>query len=197
MTRSTERNSRKGPNRLALNRAEVYGDPEGTVTRPSAPGLLSIDDQNSYRLCFNVFGRPVPLPRPRHRRNGWTFTPRNADEWQFSIRHAAILSAARSRVSTAPVPSRSFAVWCFCRFSRMRKDITSDGKLRLSAARHHVSRPDADNLLKAAVDAMGSLRGRDRLFWWDDSQIVSKSVQKRWCAPRERAGMVMVIECRA
>ena len=46
----------------------------------------------------------------------------------------------------------------------------------------HTQRPDADNLAKSTLDALGSWSGLPPLLWVDDAQVAVATVTKLWAA---------------
>jgi Holliday junction resolvase RusA-like endonuclease len=111
-----------------------------------------------------------------------------------SIRHALRIHALRENVSIAPVSDRAFTFGVHFVFRRPKSHVRANGELRSGAPLVHTQRPDADNLLKAVQDALGSFRKRVPLVWADDSQIVSVDARKRWCALGEESGALIRIE---
>ena len=55
------------------------------------------------------------------------------------------------------------------------------GKLKPSAAEHHITNPDMDKMLRAVQDAL------THIAWQDDSQVVFAKIGKRYCeTPNEK-----------
>ena len=52
------------------------------------------------------------------------------------------------------------------------------GKLKPSAAEHHIKRPDLDKMTRAVQD------GLTHIAWQDDSQVVFAKIGKRYCETR-------------
>ena len=110
---------------------------------------------------FFVSGSPKAQPRPRMTKGGHVYTPDSAMDWK-----EAVSVACRLRVKeTITRPVRLAVYFCF----PMPKRIKAGGGVS-----PHVSKPDADNLLKAVMDAM---------TWanvWTDDALVFSSVTEKW-----------------
>lgn len=59
--------------------------------------------------------------------------------------------------------------------------------LREDAPVHHVQKPDATKLLRAAEDALTGV------IWVDDATIVSVTSEKKWAKPGHKAGCLITI----
>ena len=100
---------------------------------------------------------------------------------------------------TRAIPSRCpFAVGFLFRFGRPKSHYRTGRYahlLKASAPRCHLGKPDLDNLIKAAKDALGDWDGRPALVWADDSQITTYigKPHKRYCNEGEVAGLTLVI----
>jgi Holliday junction resolvase RusA-like endonuclease len=126
-------------------------------------------------LEFWVAGVPKAQPRVKafaRGRHAGVYTPDTADAWKAEVRRAALAKCAPpeplrgplsvSLVFVMPRPkSRKVGYW-------------------------HTSRPDADNLAKAVLDALG-----DAVIWCDDSQVAWLVVKKLYAAA---PGCAVIIE---
>lgn len=137
-----------------------------------------------WSVVFDVCGTPRPEPRPRSsRRSGRAYVPATADEWKHATRAAAV-EALQQAHGWAPVPT-SFAAWIEFRLERPAAHWISSrrgGRLRAVAPFWHTQRPDADNLAKSTLDALGSWSGLPPLLWVDDAQVAVATVTKLWAA---------------
>lgn len=141
-------------------------------------------------ISFSVIGEPIGQPRPKARaiplttngkpvfKNGkrvWTarvYDPGTADEWK-----ACVAAAARRHRPPQPLEGPLSVEIVF----HMPRPLShfgtgrNAGILKADAPTWHVCRPDADNLLKAVLDALTQLG-----MWHDDSQVCKPSVVKRY-----------------
>lgn len=65
----------------------------------------------------------------------------------------------------------------------------NSSQLKGSAPVEHAQRPDIDNLVKAAMDAMNGV------LYDDDKQVVSLSASKVWALQPDQAGVVLTVGC--
>lgn len=103
---------------------------------------------------------------------------KDSAQWKAFVREEASrflnsLDATRR----AALPLRSVAIHLAMTFShpRPKSHFTGSGRLKSSAPRHPISRPDVLKLARAVEDALTSV------IWHDDAQIVSEILLKRWC----------------
>lgn len=140
-------------------------------------------------LTFTVTGIPKGQPRPKAARRG-TFTtvydPGTADEWKLLIRDAAnnAWKCLGRQVFFQPV-----AVVLSFSMPRPKGHFRSNGELKSNSPRFCSSKPDADNLAKAVLDALTNLG-----IWQDDSQVVLLSVEKLYANSPSGVGMWCKIE---
>lgn len=123
-------------------------------------------------ISFDVLGEPKSQPRPKAARRGsfvHIYTPATAKAWKGSV-----ASAAGPFLSPSPIEGPLSLTLDF-RFARPKSHLTSKGALTKSAPRAHTSKPDADNLAKAVMDAL-----TDAGLWKDDTQIVDLHVRKSY-----------------
>src|SRR5262245_1839831 len=116
-----------------------------------------------------IAGEPVAKARPRATRRGFVYTPAHVRKYEAHGRLAAqqamdgrppITVPARAEITVdLPVP----ASW-----SGRRRDAALRGDIRPT------SRPDTDNYIKAALDAINAIVGAD------DSQVVDLVAIKRY-----------------
>lgn len=131
-------------------------------------------------ITFWVEGRPAAAARPRVTRNG-TFTPLATRLWKTAVTTAcwsATPAPGRPKKFTGPVR----AMLRFY-FAPARSQTKAERKLLLGRPR--TSKPDADNLAKAVLDALNGL------VYDDDAQVVDLSVTKCY---EETEGVRVYIE---
>ena len=125
------------------------------------------------RISFRVHGNPKGQPRPRAFSRGGVarvYDPGTAEGWKSEV---AI--AARPHIPAVPLTGALTLVLVF--WIARPKSHFRTGKhatqLREDAPSRHTSKPDADNMAKALMDAMTTLG-----FWQDDAQIARLEVSK-------------------
>lgn len=120
------------------------------------------------RIVFPVPGKPYAKKRPRFsRRIGRAFDPHENAVAEASIGHIAaryfdtpLTGPVRLEVEAVFVPPASW--------SKKRR--------AMAIGEPHTQKPDGDNLLKAAKDAL------NRIAWADDAQVHDARIVKRWGA---------------
>lgn len=119
-------------------------------------------------ILFNVPGHPQGKGRPRFvRATGRTYTPEQTRNYEGMIRLAAETAMAGRGPIKRPVALAMAAVFGVPkRFPRARREAA------LSGGEFPAKRPDIDNVVKAATDAMNGVVYRD------DAQIVSVRCSK-------------------
>jgi Holliday junction resolvase RusA-like endonuclease len=135
----------------------------------------------SRTFRFVVIGDPKGQPRPRAfaRKIGNAYTARvfeagTAEAWKSAI----ALSAREAGLAELPLIGWvTFQMSCY--FARPKAHFRSgkhSGQLKFACEEtRKVSKPDLDNLLKAATDCLTALGA-----WKDDAQIVHAVVSKEW-----------------
>jgi len=115
-------------------------------------------------VSFSVAGEPKPQPRPRAYTRGKhasVYNPDTADAWKAAVA-AEALRCRPLEVLQGPLWV-SLAFWLPRPKRLMGRDYPE----------WHSSRPDADNLAKAVLDAI-----QDCGWWDDDGQVAELSVRK-------------------
>lgn len=113
-----------------------------------------------------VPGEPVGKGRPRHTRQGHTYTPAKTRDYERDIR--AIVAQAYPNFTPLECALKVVVL------AYMSIPKSASGKKRVAMLAQEVwptKKPDADNLFKT-LDALNGL------IWRDDSQIVSAVVHK-------------------
>jgi Holliday junction resolvase RusA-like endonuclease len=129
--------------------------------RPSAPSTVTI----------TIGGEPTAKGRPRATRRGFVYTPTKTRRFEAHGRLAAQLAMDSRPPITVPVRAEIIidlavpASW-----SGKRRDAALRGDIRPT------TRPDCDNYVKAALDAVNNI------VVSDDSMIVDLVVSKRYAA---------------
>ena len=120
-------------------------------------------------LTFYVNGQPVAQPRHRIASRGrfsTAYIPRShaIHAWKWAVEEAAREQA--ERVGWVPVKGEPLSVVMQFYFRQSRSNKT----------RHHVQRPDLDNLAKAVLDALHGI------VFLDDACVVGLRLQKEWAS---------------
>lgn len=113
---------------------------------------------------FVVYGDPIAKGRPRHMRNGHTYTPQETVKAETNFRAQAVRFLPKEGLIPAGVPIRLTLLFYMpipASWSQKKQALAANGLL------YPVGRPDLDNLLKLAKDSLNGV------FWHDDSQVVS------------------------
>jgi Holliday junction resolvase RusA-like endonuclease len=125
-------------------------------------------------ITFEVLGEPKSQPRPKAMKRGsfiHIYTPATAKVWK-----GLVASAAKPFIASGPLLGALRLSLAF-RFARPKTHLKPDGTLRKGARHHHTTKPDADNLAKAVMDAL-----TDAGLWNDDTQVVELNVTKTYAA---------------
>ncbi len=128
-------------------------------------------------LAFFVSGLPKGQPRVKAFKRGnhaGVYDPGTADEWKGCVRAEF---KGRSAELVKPVYMGPVAVAMRFVMPRAKSHFRASGQLKPTAPRYVTSKPDADNLAKAVLDAL-----TDVSAWTDDSLVVSLSVVKTYGA---------------
>ncbi len=118
------------------------------------------------KVAFTIYGPPVAKGRPRHMRNGHTFTPAKTRQAEDNIRAQAcryLELLPGGDPIPAGVPIQLTILFCLpipASWS-LKKQRRAEENAILPT-----TKPDLDNLVKAVKDALNGL------FWHDDSQVV-------------------------
>jgi Holliday junction resolvase RusA-like endonuclease len=120
-------------------------------------------------LAFRVDGEPVAQPRHRIAARGRyakAYIPRDhaIHGWKWAIEEAAREQAERG--GWVPVKGEPLAVVMRFYFKQPKSN----------RSRHHVQRPDLDNLAKAVLDALHGIA------FLDDACVVGLRLQKEWAS---------------
>ncbi|MDR2717705.1 MAG: RusA family crossover junction endodeoxyribonuclease [Treponema sp.] len=133
-----------------------------------------------YQLFVN--GIPKAQPRPRMTVNGHVYNPSSADAWKEEVK-AAFISCRRPMI-TEPIRLK---VYFFMPVPKGMKIVCKDGHYM-----PHIKKPDADNLLKAVMDALTEVG-----VWKDDALAFWTEAVKFYAANEnyhEKTGAQIIIE---
>jgi Holliday junction resolvase RusA-like endonuclease len=134
------------------------------------------------KCVYSAFVRGIPKaqPRPRMTRTGHAYNPDAAKEWKKAIQ-AAFLPLREETIDEKETIDEAVALEV-CFFMPRPK-----GMKKTNEAVPHTKKPDADNLLKAVMDALTDIK-----IWRDDSLVFSILSHKSY-ADRCRAGALIAI----
>ena len=120
-----------------------------------------------------VSGTPKGQPRPRAFSRGGkarVFDPGTAEGWKSSIAVAFRLLLEQHPPIVGPV-----RLELDCHFDRPKSHRRASFDLKPTAPWYHTSKPDADNVAKAVLDALTTLG-----IWHDDAQVAELLVVKQY-----------------
>lgn len=129
-------------------------------------------------LEFWVAGTPKAQPRLKacvRGRHAGVYTPDTAEEWKAEVRRAALSKCPTPEPLRGPISVKLTFV--------MPRPKSRKGDV------WHTTKPDADNLAKAVLDALG-----DAGIWGDDAQVAWLSAKKLYAWATNDAGCAVIIE---
>lgn len=132
---------------------------------------------------IRVFGEPKGQPRPRAFAIGGKarmYDPGTAEGWKARV--AAAVAEARGSVPPIEGPVGISVVFLMPRPKYLLKRTSPTGRVA------HTGKPDADNMLKAVMDALTQIG-----VWRDDAQITDSTIVKRYTAINEQPGAEIVL----
>jgi Holliday junction resolvase RusA-like endonuclease len=128
-----------------------------------------------------VEGKPVHQGRPRagKTRDGRPvmYDPANSKLWKLDVKYQAISERNKKKFELLEGPVSMRLIFYMPRPKYIPKKV-----------KHHVKKPDLDNLEKAIKDALTGV------LYKDDSQIFYKESQKVYCNPKQNPGVYIMIE---
>lgn len=156
------------------------------VTRSTSTTETEERSQTKQQLNLSVPGEPIGQPRHRVSTIGgqarmYLPTKHPVKAFKAAIQAAFVAEAKRWRTIQGPVLV-NINVWFGIPASWSRKKRTSYCGL------YHAQKPDADNVVKAVLDAL-----TDCEVWVDDSQVAICQVTKRW-AGSEPQTLIEIVE---
>lgn len=126
-------------------------------------------------VFIEIRGEPIAQGRPRAFRRGsfiGMYDPKKSSTWKDSIRMQAINQKAEMLDGALKMEVRFFL---------------SRPKSLPKKVRHHVKKPDIDNLLKSVKDALKSI------CYHDDSQICLVVASKEYVSEQRKPGVAILI----
>jgi crossover junction endodeoxyribonuclease RusA len=135
-------------------------------------------------LTFVAYGRPSPQGSKRHVGRGVLVESSvHVKPWRQDVKQAAIACTPDHWDRTL-----AMTVSIVCRFKRPKGHLGKRG-VKPSAPSYPASRSvgDTDKLARAILDGMTGI------CYDDDSQVISLSIQKRYCTADEPQGAVITV----
>lgn len=129
-----------------------------------------------HKVEIEVSGQPQGKGRPRFTRSGRAYTPIKTKEYEDRIRAAtwAVMKQSLLKTTERPVYVEIIA------FMEIPKSWSKVKKLEAEfGAIRHQSKPDLDNIIKAALDGISGPYG----VILDDKQVHTLKAQKTYCHP--------------
>ena len=139
--------------------------------------------QEALILKITIKGKPKPLKRHFHRKDGRNFDPSYKDKKDIIFKTAQFkpkqpLKGGLRVYMTfyMPRPKSHFRTGKF------------KNQLRGNIALYHTTTPDIDNLIKLIFDSF------NEIFWEDDKQICQLQSEKMYCDIGEKPRTEIIIE---
>lgn len=135
-------------------------------------------------ITINVVGIPKGQPRPRAFVRGGraaVYDPGTAEAWKSAVALACAELQGKRMAGAIDVELGFY-------MPRPKSHYRANGEYKDSAPIYHTSKPDADNLAKAVLDAMTAIG-----VWIDDSQVRGLSIARNWENPCRSAGCEITI----
>ena len=139
------------------------------------------------KVILSFHGKPISKARPRFCRKGnyvGTYKPRAEAEREEYFKMAAKEQMKHYGLYEPFQPGTPIAVTYLFEFTPPSS--FSKKKRAESYGKSHIKKPDLDNLIKFAQDAMNGIA------WADDSQVSRSSAEKRY-AEEERTVIVITL----
>ena len=119
-------------------------------------------------IQVSIPGEPVAKGRPRFS-NGHAYTPKKTRQWEKQAKKYAIIAMIGKPILVGAVMVHVIATFNLPpSWPKWKQEAALDDKL------FHTAKPDGDNVLKAAKDAMNGI------VYADDAQVFSTLVTKRY-----------------
>lgn len=142
--------------------------------------------QRHHLHTIRANGMPKGQPRPRAFSRGGraaVYDPGTAEGWKGDVAKAAAALEGAALHQPLSVTLTFF-------MPRPKNHYNTKGVLKPTSPRFmHDSKPDADNLAKAVLDALTNIRA-----WLDDDQVCELTIRKYWEQPKmDQPGCVIRI----
>ena len=135
------------------------------------------------KTVYELFvpGIPKAQPRPRMTKTGHVYTPDSAKEWKETIQAEFLMR--KKEIIDQPVKLTVCFFFLTPKSKKSERDMFP-----------HTVKPDADNLLKAVMDAMSAQEHRQltAASVWTDDALVYSSCAEKWYTPVKTGARIRV-----
>ena len=138
-----------------------------------------------YKVEIEVSGQPQGKGRPRFTRTGKAYTPDKTREYESRIQAAAWKAMQEAKLE----PTERFVSVERIAFMEIPKSWSKVKRMEAEyGALQHTTKPDLDNIIKAALDGISSGK-----IIMDDKQVTSIKAKKMYCHPDRGAVLYMSV----
>lgn len=124
---------------------------------------------------MEISGQPQGKGRPRFTKTGKAYTPEKTKEYESRIQAAAWKAMQEAKLE----PTERFVAVDIIAFMEIPKSWPTVKRMEAEyGALQHTTKPDLDNIIKAAVDGISSGN-----IIMDDKQVTSIKAKKMYCHP--------------
>ena len=124
---------------------------------------------------MEISGQPQGKGRPRFTKTGKAYTPDKTKEYESRIQAAAWKAMQEAKLE----PTERFVAVDIIAFMEIPKSWPTVKRMEAEyGALQHTTKPDLDNIIKAAVDGISSGN-----IIMDDKQVTSIKAKKMYCHP--------------
>lgn len=136
------------------------------------------------KVEFEVSGQPQGKGRPRFTRKGYAYTPEKTKEYEKRIHAAAWQKMHELKLK----PIEKFCHVEIIAFMEIPKSWPKVRRLEAEyGAILPTSKPDVDNIVKAALDGM------EGIVFYSDAQVTSINAKKVYCHPEKGAVLYVAV----
>jgi len=137
-----------------------------------------------YKVEIEVSGQPQGKGRPRFTRTGKAYTPDKTREYESRIQAAAWKAMQEAKLE----PTERFVSVEIIAFMEIPKSWSKVKRMEAGyGALQHTTKPDLDNIVKAALDGM------EGAVYVSDKQVTSIKARKMYCHPDRGAVRYMSV----
>ena len=137
-----------------------------------------------YKVEIEVSGQPQGKGRPRFTRTGKAYTPDKTREYESRIQAAAWKAMQNMKLDM----TERFVSVEIIAFMEIPKSWSKVKRMEAEyGALQHTTKPDLDNIVKAALDGM------EGAVYVSDKQVTSIKARKMYCHPDRGAVLYMSV----
>jgi len=137
-----------------------------------------------YKVEIEVSGQPQGKGRPRFTRTGKAYTPDKTREYESRIQAAAWKAMQNMKLDM----TERFVSVEIIAFMEIPKSWSKVKRMEAEyGALQHTTKPDLDNIVKAALDGM------EGAVYASDKQVTSIKARKMYCHPDRGAVLYMSV----